>query len=416
MQMLNKMLKDAVTIAIGGHIRPDGDCVGSCIGLYQYIKDNYKDKKADVYLEEIPDSFHFLKPADVIRHEIPADVTYDLFICLDCGDKGRLGFSAPLFDRAKRTFCIDHHISNKGFASDSYVVPDASSTCELVYQLLDEEKISPQTAEALYLGIVHDTGVFQYSCAEPSTFRMAAKLLEKGIDGPRIIQETFYEKTYAQNQILGRALLESILFMDKKCIATYITKKTMDFYGVVPKDLEGIVSQLRLTLNIRFIYHFSVFNKRSAAYFNVFSVLGGIGLLIALSLYKPEERQAGASQLCLKRHKQFQRRGQRHYSVFLRILEHKFKLLCRNSTLGKFYLHIFAGLAFGYGYQHIGVTLEIALCKIHYLIYRMLCRILAYYNKLGNAKHKLSAAAKGSVLQSAVDIFPFSFGGEYIGL
>ncbi len=245
--MLNKMLKDAVTIAIGGHIRPDGDCVGSCIGLYQYIKDNYKDKKADVYLEEIPDSFHFLKPADVIRHEIPADVTYDLFICLDCGDKGRLGFSAPLFDRAKRTFCIDHHISNKGFASDSYVVPDASSTCELVYQLLDEEKISPQTAEALYLGIVHDTGVFQYSCAEPSTFRMAAKLLEKGIDGPRIIQETFYEKTYAQNQILGRALLESILFMDKKCIATYITKKTMDFYGVVLKDLEGIVSLLRLT-------------------------------------------------------------------------------------------------------------------------------------------------------------------------
>ena len=79
---------------------------------------------------------------------------------------------------------------------------------------------------------------------------MAAKLLEKGIDGPGIIQETFYEKTYAQNQILGRALLESILFMDKKCIATYITKKTMDFYGVVPKDLEGIVSQLRLTKGV----------------------------------------------------------------------------------------------------------------------------------------------------------------------
>ncbi|MEZ3486449.1 MAG: bifunctional oligoribonuclease/PAP phosphatase NrnA [Lachnospiraceae bacterium] len=248
--MLNKILKEAVTIAIGGHIRPDGDCVGSCIGLYQYIKDNYKDKKADVYLEEIPDSFHFLEAAEVIRHEIPADAVYDLFISLDCGDKGRLGFSAPLFDRAKRTYCVDHHISNKGFAQDGYVIPDASSTSELVYCLLDEEKISLRTAEALYLGIIHDTGVFQYSCAGPSTFRVAAKLLEKGVDGPGIIQDTFYEKTYAQNQILGRALLESILFMDKKCIATYITKKTMDFYGVVPKDLEGIVSQLRLTRGV----------------------------------------------------------------------------------------------------------------------------------------------------------------------
>ncbi len=248
--MLNKILKDANTIAIGGHIRPDGDCVGSCIGLYQYIKDNYKDKKADVYLEEFPESFRCLKAAEEIHHEIPDGVNYDLFICLDCGDKERLGFSGHLFDTARRTYCIDHHISNAGFAQEDYIVPDASSTSELVYNLLEEEKVSLDTATALYLGIVHDTGVFQYSCAAPSTFRIAAKLLEKGVDGPKIIQDTFYEKTYAQNQILGRALLESILFMDKTCIASYITKKTMDFYGVGVKDLEGIVSQLRVTKGV----------------------------------------------------------------------------------------------------------------------------------------------------------------------
>lgn len=248
--MLNKILKDAVTIAIGGHIRPDGDCVGSCMGLYQYIKDNYKDKKVDVYLEEIPEAYKCLKDTEEIRHEISDDMEYDLFICMDCGDKERLGFSVPLFERAKRTYCIDHHISNEGFATDSYIVPDASSSSELAYNLMEEERISLDAATALYLGLVHDTGVFQYSCAGPSAFRAAAKLLEKGVDAPKLIQDTYYEKTYAQNQILGRTLLESILFMNKTCIASYVTKKTMDFYGVDVKDLDGIVSQLRVTKGV----------------------------------------------------------------------------------------------------------------------------------------------------------------------
>lgn len=245
--MLNKILEQAEKIAIGGHIRPDGDCVGSCMGMYLYLKENFPEKQADVYLEDIPESFKFLKDVSILRHEIDETEVYDLFICLDCGDLDRLGFSAPLFEKAKHTFCVDHHISNQEFAEENYVVADASSTSELVYNLFDKDKISLNTAEALYLGIVHDTGVFQYSCASPSTFRAAAELLEKGVDAPTLIQKTFYEKTYAQNQILGRALLESILFMDGKCIASCMKKSVMDFYQVVPKDLEGIVSQMRNT-------------------------------------------------------------------------------------------------------------------------------------------------------------------------
>lgn len=245
--MLNKILEQAEKIAIGGHIRPDGDCVGSCMGMYLYLKENFPEKQVDVYLEDIPESFKFLKDISILRHEIDETEVYDLFICLDCGDLDRLGFSAPLFEKAKHTFCVDHHISNQEFAEENYVVADASSTSELVYNLFDKDKISLNTAEALYLGIVHDTGVFQYSCASPSTFRAAAELLEKGVDAPTLIQKTFYEKTYAQNQILGRALLESILFMDGKCIASCMKKSVMDFYQVVPKDLEGIVSQMRNT-------------------------------------------------------------------------------------------------------------------------------------------------------------------------
>ena len=107
---------------------------------------------------------------------------------------------------------MDHHISNIGFADVNHIVPEASSTSELVYGLLDEEKISQNVAEALYLGIVHDTGVFQYSCAGPETFRVAANLLEKGIDGPKIIEDTFYAKSYAQNLVMGRALMEVSCF------------------------------------------------------------------------------------------------------------------------------------------------------------------------------------------------------------
>ena len=246
--MLNHALEQAKTVAIGGHVRPDGDCVGSCMGLYQYIKTWYPEIEADVYLEDIPESFkRLIADSDQIKGEVAEAKEYDLFIALDCGDAARLGFSAVLFENAKHTICVDHHVSNMAFADENHIVPDASSTSELIYHLLPYEKITKEIAECLYLGIVHDTGVFQYSSTAPETMEAAANLMRKGINANEIIDKTFYEKTYAQNQILGRALLESILFMDGKCIFTCLTKKIMDFHKVKPKDLEGIVSQLRVT-------------------------------------------------------------------------------------------------------------------------------------------------------------------------
>lgn len=247
---LSDILKDKQSVALGGHIRPDGDCIGSCMGLYMYLKEQYPHLETDVYLEEVPKAYQMIEKTDEVKHQIPADKQYDLFICLDCGDEKRLGFSAPLFRGAKHTCCIDHHISNEAFAEENYIVPDASSTSELIYTLLEKDKISRPAAEALYMGIAHDTGVFQYSCTSPETMEAAAELMRKGIDASEIIQSTFYEKTYAQNQILGRALLESILFLDGKCIAASVSRQEMEFFGVTPKDLEGIVSQLRITKGV----------------------------------------------------------------------------------------------------------------------------------------------------------------------
>lgn len=250
--MLNKILEGANSIAVGGHVRPDGDCVGSCMAVAGYIRDNYKDKSVDVYLESIPEKFNCIRGTDRIIHEEEADRNriYDLFICLDCGGEDRLGFSAELFHKAKKTYCIDHHVSNTDFAQESYVLPDASSTAELVYQILEYEKITLPVAEALYLGIAHDTGVFQYSCAGPSTFRAAACLLEKGVDAPKLITDTYYEKTFTQNRILGKALDDSRLLEGGKYIVTTVTSEIMETYGATPKDLDAIVSQLKVTKGV----------------------------------------------------------------------------------------------------------------------------------------------------------------------
>ena len=244
---LNEILQGKHSVALGGHIRPDGDCVGSSMGLYLYLKEQFPEVETDIYLEPIADCYKIISNIEEIRHQVEHVKTYDLFICLDCGDVARLGFSAPLFEHAKQTMCIDHHVSNEAFADINYIEPDASSTSELVYRLMEKEKISKQSAEALYMGIAHDTGIFQYSCTAPETMEAAAELLRKGINGSEIIDKTYYEKTYVQNQILGKALLESMLVLDKQVIVSCVNLKSLNFFEAKPSDLEGIVSQLRLT-------------------------------------------------------------------------------------------------------------------------------------------------------------------------
>lgn len=257
MEKIANELKGINTVAIAGHVRPDGDCVGSCMGLYLYLKENYPDIAADVYLEQPGAQFSFLSCFEEIKTVYQTGKVYDLLITLDVSDKNRIGVAEEAYETAKKRVCIDHHISNRGLGDINEIRPDASSTCEVLYTLLEEEKVSKAVAEAIYTGMVHDTGVFQYSCTSPETMRIAAKLMEKGIPFTKIVEESFYEKTYVQNQILGRCLMESILLMDGKCVIGVVKKKMMDFYHVEPKDLDGIVQQLRIIKGVEvaiFIY------------------------------------------------------------------------------------------------------------------------------------------------------------------
>lgn len=250
MQNLKMQLEGKHTVAIAGHVRPDGDCVGSCLATYNYIKTYYPQIKVDLYLEPIPNIFKFLKNADKINHTCERKEQYDLFIAQDCGDLTRLGEAAKYFESAKATFCIDHHISNQSFADENYIFPHASSTSELVYELIEEEKITKEIAECIYVGMIHDTGVFQYSSTSAKTMNVAGKLMEKGIDFTKIIDETFYTKTYNQNRIMGQALVDAKRYLKEQVITSVITKEQMEEYDVLPKHLDGIVSQLRITKDV----------------------------------------------------------------------------------------------------------------------------------------------------------------------
>ena len=246
----DELLAGIESVAIAGHVKPDGDCTGSTLALYNYIKNNYPKLRVVLYLEPIPNLFKFLQRSDEIVSVFSGDASYDLFFSLDCGDGGRLGGAIRYFETAKKTVCIDHHISNQSFADVNYIVPDASSTSELVFELLDEEKITKEIAECLYVGIIHDTGVFQYSCTSSKTMNIAGRLMDKGINFPDIVDKTFFEKTIEQNRILGTALLKAERYFDDRCIACILTAKDMSDCGALPKHLEGIVAQLRSTKGV----------------------------------------------------------------------------------------------------------------------------------------------------------------------
>ena len=246
MTVLEQMLEQTGSVVILGHVRPDGDCLGSTLGLYHYIQTNYPAIRAAVYLEESSPKFGYLAGYDAILHETDEE-RYELCICLDCGDEERLGFFGVFLANASKSLCLDHHITNTRFCEVNLVSENASSTCEVLFEQLDEEKIDKAAAECLYTGLIHDTGVFKYSCTSARTMEIAGKLMAKGIDFGSIIDNSFYKKTYVQNQILGRALLESITFLDGKCIFSALRQSEMEFYGVNGKDMDGIIDQLRLT-------------------------------------------------------------------------------------------------------------------------------------------------------------------------
>lgn len=246
MSILTDALNNKKTVVILGHVNPDGDCIGSCLGMYNYLRENEPHLQVSVYLGTMGVKFSYLAGYEDVKHQYEPEKQFDLCITLDASDVGRLGEFAPYLAGARDSFCIDHHITNKGLAAVNVVKDYASSTCEVLYGLLEQEKISKAVAECLYTGIIHDTGVFTYSNTSAKTMEIAGKLMDMGLDFPTIIDGSFYMKTYGQAKLHGRAVLDSVRILENRCIYTVVTQDELKEYGCTVKATDGIVDQLRV--------------------------------------------------------------------------------------------------------------------------------------------------------------------------
>ena len=248
---INELLGNASSVAIAGHIGPDGDCVGSCMGMYLYLKKNRPDLHVDIYLESVREIFDYISCVDEVKNQADPEIVYDCFLVLDTSSPDRIGVAGKYLDTARNVVSIDHHITNKGFAEKNVIEANASSAREVVCGLLDAEKIDKDTATALYTGIIHDSGVLQYSNTSPDTLRTVAMLIDKGIPFSEIIDRSFYEKTFAQNRIMGKVLETARLHLGGQVIVGAVYPEDLTYYGVDKKDTDGIVSQLRLTKDVK---------------------------------------------------------------------------------------------------------------------------------------------------------------------
>ena len=242
-------VKNCKRIGISGHENPDGDCAGSCCGLALFLRKVLPQAQIDIYLEELPGALARSIPgADTIIHDPgPEPDRYDAFIILDSTPE-RTGKAYELYRHAEKKINIDHHRTNKGSADAVlYIDANASSASELVYEVIEKEAIDREIAQALYVGIVTDTGVFQYSNTSESTMRAAGYLMTFGFDFSALIREVFFERTFTQAKILGTALTRSELLCGGKLILCVLERADLEEAGAQRKDLDGISAQMALT-------------------------------------------------------------------------------------------------------------------------------------------------------------------------
>ena len=248
---IDEFLSEAKTVAIFGHVRPDGDCVGSTTGIYNYICDNFPQVKADLFLESFPESYRIVRGSSVAKNLYTASengaAPYDLVFLMDTPSFERIGAGgAECIKSAKKTINVDHHISNPlNLCTLNLVEPEASSASEVLYVNLDKNKVSKETANSLYLGIVHDTGAFKFSCTGKRTMQVVGDLIEKGVDFAKIVNETYYTRTYKQTLVTGYVMEHCKLGLGGKVVYAHITPEDMARFDVTPVELSNVIDTIR---------------------------------------------------------------------------------------------------------------------------------------------------------------------------
>ena len=243
-------LKSADRVALACHVNPDGDALGAlfaaALGLKQLGKEvcpSFGNGPA-----EIPFSYAFLPGTDLLVQ--PGDVPQtEVFLALDCGAGHRLAALEKVAGAATTTINVDHHPGNDNFGRFNIVVTTVSSTAEIVTRLLQDldVELDKDIATCLYVGIVTDTGRFQYSNSSPDTLRLAADLLSLGVDAPGIAQEVYESSPFGYLKLTGRVLERAVLHEDERFVYSFITRADLTETGVAPDETDGLIDLVRST-------------------------------------------------------------------------------------------------------------------------------------------------------------------------
>src|SRR3954451_7129747 len=229
------------------HENPDGDALGSMLGMTLGLRELGKDVVMHLAGEApLPGEFGFL-PLDELRRQLPDELDERVLLAVDCANERRIGPDRDAIDGARLVLNVDHHHDNSRFGDANLIVADASSTAEIVRDLLAAlgVDLTPEIAEALYVGLVTDTGRFQYANTSPKALRLAAELVEAGADVHGIFQHVYETLQFAKLKLLARALERAQLFEGGRIVISYLVKE--DFAGMRAKEpySEGIIDYLR---------------------------------------------------------------------------------------------------------------------------------------------------------------------------
>jgi bifunctional oligoribonuclease and PAP phosphatase NrnA len=229
------------------HENPDGDAIGSILGLGSALTALGKD--VVMYLggeTDAPTEYAFL-PIDEIRRTLPDDASERALVALDCANVQRMSAAAALVGNVPLTLDIDHHHDNTAFGQLNLLVPDASSTGEIVRDILRELDVdlTPTIAEALYVALVTDTGRFQYTNTTPKALRLAAELVEAGVDVHRVFQGIYESVEFAKLKLLARALERAQVYEGGRLVISYLLRTDFQELGVGEEFAEGIIDYLR---------------------------------------------------------------------------------------------------------------------------------------------------------------------------
>ncbi|HXS47152.1 MAG TPA: bifunctional oligoribonuclease/PAP phosphatase NrnA [Solirubrobacterales bacterium] len=229
------------------HEGPDGDALGSLLGMHHLLTQLGKDSVMFLAAKEfpLPIEYRFL-PLEEVFHEAPADMADRAAVFLDCGNIDRMPVDF-LSEQRLFTINIDHHHDNTLFADVNLVEVDASCTAEIVYELaiLLGAEITPEIAAALYVGLVTDTGKFMYENTNARTHRIAADLIEAGVDVDRTYRRLYEHVPLEKLRLLSRALEGIQHHCDGTLVLAYITANDYEASGAGEEMTEGIIDHLR---------------------------------------------------------------------------------------------------------------------------------------------------------------------------